>query len=266
MAVLIDNKNNSVIDSERIVKESNKGVVYTDKKSWHYVPKDNISEQNEYKDGYYYNKENNIELEKAAKTSSFLTDENPIQDNYIEKAQYIFGLNNLKFSQVKYNEVCGIESNYIYLGNYNYITLSVKIKHLYDTKSNYSVEYSIIDGNIEQPIIPEEDNRTFEKLFYNMNTRFVVDQTTDTPVLYKYDIYNKELTIIENKSYTELTAEDFNSNDYYLDYKPAGDAHKYIPENNNIKIKAIFRNLDELGYSTIESLTINKYGGAVEWI
>ena len=265
MAILTNNKNNTIIDSDRIVYESDKGIVVTNKKAWRYIPNENISSQEEYQDGYYYNQEGAAVLNKATRTEEYNLAENIINTNYIEKSSYIFGLASVELANVNIHDVSGITSDYIELGSYNYITISHSIENVEDY-TDYSVEYSILDGTIEFPIVPETENHVFEKLFFNTSTRFSIDMVTDTPLLYQYNKLDKSISVVENKSYTELTVEDYNNYDYYLYYKPGGEYHKYIPENSNIRLKIILRNLNKDGtFCILKSVIINKYGGAVEW-
>lgn len=257
MAILTDNKNNTIIDSDRIISNNDKGIVVTNKKSWHFIPKQNITEQEEYKDGYYYNQEDNTTLKSSTRTEEYILKENPIDTDYIEKSRYMFGFKNLKFANVKYDYTAGIISDYIDLDQYNYITISDSNELSLD----YSIEYSILDGSLEIPILPEDQTKTFEKLFYNIDPRFVL---IDTPVLYQYDKNSKTLTEIE-RNYTELSFDDFSNYDYYIEYTPGGETHKYIPENNNIRIKIIYRNLTDNNLY-ISSVVLKKYGGGPDWI
>ena len=169
----------------------------------------------------------------------------------------MFGFKNLKFANVKYDYAAGVISDYIDLGQYNYITISDSNELSLD----YSIEYSILDGSLEIPILPEDQTKTFEKLFYNIDPRFVL---IDTPILYQYDKNSKTLTKIE-RNYTELSFDDFSNYDYYIEYIPGGETHKYIPENNNIRIKIIYRNLTDNNLY-ISSVVLKKYGGGPDWI
>ena len=51
---LINNNDNSTIDNSRIVSNTDKGIVTSNKKCWYFVPKDKITEETEYDNGYYY--------------------------------------------------------------------------------------------------------------------------------------------------------------------------------------------------------------------
>lgn len=250
-------KRKTPVDQSRITSENDKGIVITTRKSWQYIPKENITTSVSYDDGYYYNKENVPKLEKVIRTEAYNSSENPIETNYTEKARYRFGLKNVSFYNKKVNKVCGVISNYIYLNNYNYITLSVK-----ETEGeNAAVEYYILDGVSEIAILPEGQEKVIkEKLFYNMPTRFTVNQIYEAPILYEDGIES-------DRNYLELSLDDYENHEYTLTYIPGGDPYKYIPENPNIRVKVILRGYSDTNYTPIKikGIVINKYGGDPDW-
>ena len=253
--ILTNTNDNSVIDQKRIISNTDKGIVTSNKKCWYFVPKDKINEENEYEDGYYFTSDSQISKQKADSTAKFYTKENEVESNYTEKARYYFGIKDIQLFNSQEKRVSGIISDYLNL-NQNYAYIS--IYSIENNGQDYSVEYSILDGINEIPILPENITTAVkEKLFYNTSLRFNINTTTE-PILYEDNI---EL----NKSYLELSYEDFENHEYTLTYNTLGDNNKYIPANNNIKVKVIIRKIGDNFISPEISLGINKYGGEEAW-
>ena len=255
--ILINNKTNSIIDAEKIFNKNENGIIVSNNNCLKGVPAENIKIQNEYEDNYYYSRENVPEQEFRVKTQPFYDTENEIKDGYVEKAHYRFGIKNIDFCNKTFYKNCAIISEYINVSNVDYITISSKE----EAGFNSSVEYYIIDGTSEVPVLPEGiETVKNEKLFYGESTRFIVNNTQYNTELYEDDI-------LSNKSYVDLTSNDFEQHEYTLSYIPGSDTHKYIPNNNNIKIKMIIRNYGtNFSPVVVSGVTVNKYGGSPEWI
>lgn len=252
---LINNNDNSTIDNNRIVSNTDKGIVTSNKKCWYFVPKDKITEETEYDNGYYYTYDTVSTRKKSVLSSSYYTDTNPVETSYTEKARYYFGLKDIKlFNSSKVNN-SGIISGYIALSNLSYIT----VNSVESGGENYSTEYYILDGLTEVSILPENQELVVkERLFYNTSLRFPVDSTVATT------LYEDGVEI--SKNYLELTYDDYENHIYALTYKPGGDPYRYIPENTNIRVKIIIRCYNDESISpNISGIVINKYGGKVEW-
>lgn len=252
---LINNNDNSTIDNNRIVSNTDKGIVTSNKKCWYFVPKDKITEETEYDNGYYYTYDTVSTRKKSVLSSSYYTDTNPVETSYTEKARYYFGLKDIKlFNSSKVNN-SGIISGYIALSNLSYIT----VNSVESGGENYSTEYYILDGLTEVSILPENQELAVkERLFYNTSLRFPVDSTVATT------LYEDGVEI--SKNYLELTYDDYENHIYALTYKPGGDPYRYIPENTNIRVKIIIRCYNDESISpNISGIIINKYGGKVEW-
>lgn len=245
---------NKEIDSSRIVSENNNGIIYTSKKSWYFVPNDQVTKEEQVEDGYFYNVENIANLDKKKSVDNYLNNPNEIEDVYVEKAQYKLCFEILDSYVLEPKKTSAIISKSINLNNFSYITLSVS-----EELEDVSVEYYIVSGNTETSILPENNIKIEkEKLFYNLPTRFVINQSEQAPILYENDIQ------IE-REYTDLTFKDFESNDYYLTYIVGEDPYKIIPTTSNIKLKIIFRSRSSKAWAKIKNVVINKYGGTLEW-
>lgn len=255
--ILTDSKLSQTINNDNIVKRSDKGLVISNKNCWKFIPKENLQTTDTYEDGYYYTAEDTAKLKKSVKTEPFIVNQNKIENSYVEKMYYYFGLKNLKLSTIQKNKTAGFVSKYIALTNFSYITISVNAT----SGSNAGIEYYIIDGIDEIPLLPENESRVvMEKLFYNIPTRFTVNNKNEEPVLY-------EDGKLSDKIYSELTSDDYENHEYALTYKPGEEYNKYTPQNDQIKVKIIFRGYDMENYESIviNSIVINKYGGSVEW-
>ena len=118
-----------------------------------------------------------------------------------------------------------------------------------------SIEYYIIDGNKTMPIL--NSNVSYiekELLFPNLPTRF--------------DIKNNVYTIYKNYEATNLKLSDLDFSNknikYTISYEPV--KTDYIPENSNIKVKAILRQYrDDSGAPYIKSISLIKSGGGELW-
>lgn len=253
--ILTNTNDNSIIDQSRIISNTDKGIVTSNKKCWYFIPSDKVKSDNEYDNGYYYTNDSEITKKKSDSTAEFYIAENQIQNNYTEKARYYFGIKDIQLYNSKEKRVSGIVSDYLNLNqNYAYISLFT----IEEDGTDYSIEYSILDGINEINILPENiDTVIKEKLFYNTPLRFNISNITN-PVLYEDNIES-------SKNYLELTLDDFENHEYTLSYQTAEDDSKYIPSNNEIRVKVIIRAIGDNFVSPKISLGINKYGGEAAW-
>lgn len=252
--ILTNNITSQDIDSSRIVSESDKGVTYTDKKSWLFVPNESIQKSIITPDGYFYTAEDPVSIKKLSEADPYLNNLSEIESVYVERAQYKFGLEFIDSYILDPYKDSAIISKPINLGNFSYITLSVN-----EELENASAEYYILSGNSEIPILPEEISIVEkEKLFFNLLPRFSINQTQADPVVFQ------ENNQIEKK-YTDLSFKDFEQYNYYLTYVPAGDTHKVIPSSSTIRVKIVLRKRTADAWCKIKNVIINKYGGTLEW-
>lgn len=260
MDTLINTKTNNTISSDDIYSSSNNGIVITNKNCWKYIPASEIKTQTNYDDKVYYKYEDPVDINITTKVQDYHTKENPITSYYVEKASCKFGFTGLEIGTQNINKSCSVISNYINLKSYSYITISSTINNLED----WITEFYILDGVNEVPVLNIEKNNVAikEKLFYMLPTLFSIDNTLNESVLYQ------DGKII-SKNYLDLSHEDFINHEYILEYFPIGENIKYIPENQQIRIKMILRyigqNEPKISNNSYCSVVINKHGGKAEW-
>lgn len=256
MTILIDKETGKEIETGRIFSDTDNGIVVTNANCWKYIPKEKIESRADIKNTDHYSKETADKLVKAPRAKEICSKDNLIIDSYTEKARYMFGVKGLSFCNRKSSKTSAAISSSIDVSDASYITISVHEEPSY----NSSVEYYILDGTVETPILPEGiEYIENEKLFYNLPTRFMIDKTDNMLTLHKNGAVTEE-------DYNTLTFESLESSEYTISYKPIGETHKYIPENDCIRIKVIIRNYTDIfSPAVISRLTINKYGGGLSW-
>lgn len=172
----------------------------------------------------------------------------------IHKFTYFFGLDKLYMKDVSLNDTCCFISEYINVGSLKlgeYIELDATC----DISDNASIEFYILDGEMEVPIVPINDKLIQnEKIFHGMPTRFEIDETSAYTIFYNQSPSEVDLaTAIQKES------------GYTITYKPKG-GYTYRPLNQDIKIKAILRSYSDTKYAPrITSMKIRKYGGDALW-
>lgn len=171
----------------------------------------------------------------------------------VKKYSYSFGIDSFLFGRAKlHNDMCFISED-IEIENLKeneYIQLISN----YNTGGNGSIEFYILDGANEKPILPIDTNTIIdEKIFFGLRTRFSVD--TD-----------KEILVKKNGMLVDISLDQaINSNEdgYTVSYTPL-DAHNVNIKNNIIQIKAIIRTYDNTQEAPfIKSIAVKKYGGVL---
>lgn len=159
---------------------------------------------------------------------------------------YIFGVDNIKIQNISIETVSGFISSDIAVGkNNDYVTLYVE-----DEINDGAIEYSLIDGHTEIPILPENVTTVYEKIFKGRPLRFELDD-------YDYIIYEYGLPIE-----IDLVSAINSNRDLWISYRPK---IKTITINNDkIKVKAIIRNQNESN-NKINKIKIKKFGGQDIW-
>lgn len=201
-------------------------------------------------------KQNNIQKEYSAADIPVKDPTNLIKKkiNYI---QQIIDLKKIQAGFINFPTTNAIISNPISIDNARYIMLNVKTSPL----KNANIEYSIIDGNTEKPILPEEEKMIVdEKIFYKLPTRFRIDVTKNV-VIKKNGIVMpdlKELSEVEKM---------FNGIDQYtVSYTPVDNSDRVTIENTVIKLKMVIRVYKNGVPPTFFSLCIKQFGGVIQWI
>ena len=174
---------------------------------------------------------------------------------------YIFGLDKLNFKSVKVQTSGYFISDYINLGrmaSIEYITLNVS-----DVRDqNCIIEYSILDGNVEIPLLPVgEDIVVNEPIFNNGQLRFQKDNNATNIESVKRD---GQLTAISYDDAINMT-----DGRYSITYRPKESQHELKGIlNESIRVKCYIRtfgsNINMVSY--IDSITIKKYGEDSLWI
>lgn len=168
---------------------------------------------------------------------------------------YLFGLDKISVEYVDIeNASC-------------FISKDIKIDKLKDDEyitleADYSceegnVEFYIIDGTTEIPILPESKKTVlYEKIFYKTPTRFTIDDISSIKV---YDNRMPSQTSINNA---------MNSTDerYSVSYKPKNATIIESLMNNTIQVKAVIRSYNKNYIPYIKSIQIKKYGRSSLWI
>lgn len=174
---------------------------------------------------------------------------------------YIVGIDTLDIKRAETYDDGYFISDYIDIGALKedeYVQLDVSY-----TAGNYStVEFSILDGDVERPVMPVNsqyvDN---EKIFPETDLRFTID----------YDLQSSGITQIKKDGIvTDISLEDAKrqyDGKYSVSYEPVDDYYVCKPINNSIRVKATIRTygkiLDVVPY--INKITLRKYGGNTLW-
>lgn len=171
--------------------------------------------------------------------------------NTIKKYSYNFGIDSFSFGRAKLNDTMCFISEDIEIENLKeneYIQLIAN----YNTGGNGSIEFYIIDGANEKPILPIDTNTVInEKIFFGLRTRFSIDPDED--VLIKKHGMLVDISLDQ--------AINSNEDGYTVTYTPM-DAHNLYIKNSTIRVKAIIRTYDNTEEAPfIKNMAIKKYGG-----
>lgn len=179
------------------------------------------------------------------------------KNNTVEKHMYdyMFGIDSIVIKNIEqYQDSCFV-SELINIGNLadkEYIQV-----HIEDSvDENTCIEYSILDGDIEIPVLPFGDKIIKnEKIFNSLPLRF--NQDYSETVIIKKDGVTTDISLDDAK--TQVLSR------FSADYFPQ-ENYNYKPINSNIKIKATIRNYsNRTNNSCLKAIKIRKYGGDVPW-
>ena len=245
--IYINKNTNNIIDPNSIISYGEGDIIVNNNNCWQLIPEKELKKQQIYTEYY---PEEHVPVKKKRTDSSAV---------YTDNLEYCIGFTDFTVCTRKPSESSGIVSKEIPVDNVSYLTVSG------DIVGDGSVEYWILDGANEIPILPEDSNTVYkEKLFCDLNTetivtRFPIYQVQGIkPVLY-------EDNIALSKDYKELQPEDFNNHIYYLTYTAAGNSQKYIPYTDKIRLKVIVRQYTPEPVF-VKHIMLHKYGGSVLWI
>lgn len=192
---------------------------------------------------------------------------NLIQQDVIS---YKLGINNLKFQYNNANNVSGINSEIINIGQCDYVTLFSSLN--YQNKSDlFSTEFYIVDNGKEKPILPyNQNNVLYEKLFYGLPLRFDINKTDKISVqeinLNGVTIFNVYNNVKEFNNARAQIDEQIKNNNKLL-------VVSYVPENgkriktdsNLIYVKIIKRIYIGNLPVQVNNIIVNAHGGKLEW-
>lgn len=238
---------------------------YTNTK--YYMEKSKITEDvwnkiKDYEYRYALDVTSKLEMEEViAKITDSKTD--IYQNNISNKSEiveknmytYIFGIDSITIKHIEQETDSCFISESINVGSFSekeYLQLICE-----DVVSEYAgIEYSILDGDIEIPILPVgKELIKNEKLFATLPLRFKLDETGLFSI--KKDGLTTDISIDDAK----IQVLSRFSIDYYPDFK-----YNYTPINSNIRIKAVIRKFNKnIDTSYIRHLKIRKYGGDTPW-
>lgn len=179
------------------------------------------------------------------------------KDNVVEKSMYnyMFGIDSIEIKNIdQQQDSCFISEsiNISNLSDKEYI--QIHTEEVID--DNTCIEYSILDGDIEIPVLPFGTKKVKnEKIFNALPLRF--NQDYSLTVIIKKDGVTTDISLDDAK--TQVLSR------FSVDYFPQ-ENYNYKPINSNIKIKAVIRNYsNETNNSYIKAIKVRKYGGDVPW-
>ena len=182
----------------------------------------------------------------------------PNKNNIVEKSMYSYmlGLDSIILKNIEQEKDSCYISEAINIGELNEKEfIQLHVEEVLD--DNATVEYSILDGNVEIPVLPYGRKIIKnERLFSALPLRFNQDNSTET-------IIKKDGVI------TDITLDDAKLqvlSRFSVDYFPQN-KYNYTPINSSIKIKATIRtyNKTNIDNSYLKAIKIRKYGGDVPW-
>lgn len=179
----------------------------------------------------------------------------------VTKYIYVFGIDKIDVGLIDFNNDCYFMSETIETGKFNdgdYLQLQVD-----DNYGEFSsIEYFIVDGDIEIPILPVNEQYVYnEKIFPENDLRFAIDDD-----LYAKGVINiKKDGLVINTTLDDI--KDSYDATYCVSYQPVNDCYNYTPINDSIRVKAIIRIFGETVDTVphIKSISIKKYGGTTLW-
>ena len=241
------------------------------------LDKDLVNEDNIWNDlreleyNLNYNKDTKVEIEaliernsRNPKTGKKITKkykEGSANTISVNKYVYTLGIDSISVAMISLNNDCYFLSNTIETGRFKeneFLQLAVS-----DTAGEFSsIEYYIVDGNREVPILPVSEKYVYnERIFPETDLRFKIDD----------DLYSEGVMKIKkdgmaiNTSLSNVI--DQYDGVYCVSYQQDPNVYSYTPINDSIKIKAVIRyygnTLDIIPY--INSINIRKYGGGTLW-
>ena len=181
------------------------------------------------------------------------------------KYKYLFCLDGVSVEHRSVTDTAGYVSAPFLTADGTYIEIEV------DTAQG--VEYSVIDGEDEIPILPKDITEIVdEKLFFGMMPRFTIMNPEDitvkcngilTGITTQRDL---ELFLKVNTENSQTGESSYNNNDVYtVTYKPEESARRYFPKTNTLRIKVIQRVLLKQTPKTVGNVKVLQYNTPASW-
>lgn len=175
--------------------------------------------------------------------------------------RYLYMFSNMTLQNRVVNKVAGCSSELINVSDCDYFELSATVTD--------NVEYTVIEGNTETPILPKSVSYVNdEKLFFGLMPRFNIAEPDN--IIVKRDnvtmsIKTKkdlELFLTANTTTTDVPfSQDHN---FTVSYKPAESAKRYFPKSDTIRIKIIQRCNNGIP-AAVTPVKILKYNSKTSW-
>lgn len=212
------------IPDEAVVREDDTGLTYYENGSWKFLEPDEYEATDDnsgsangvrvtvIRDSYG----NLVSAPKNAETTSYR-----FYTNY-------FGLNSFAVSNREFAETSGILTESISVEK----DISLKLHAEVQCGDGASVEFSILDGSVEKPILPAETKMVeHEKMIFGLPQRF-----RGIGMAYYRN----------GEGCQEPTDEQMADRAVYtVSYTPASDAYEVTPEHDTVQVKVIFRVYDK---------------------
>ena len=217
----------ALIKDDVIISDTEEGITLFDNGKWVFIQAKDLEHVQP-------NDMTSVAAQGTTEESSRITDvvtpaDNLKLTNKIINYTYYFGLSEISACKKEYYNTCA------YLSSPIDITIGrpVVLKALFSEGDNGSIEFNIIDGIEEIPILPDGVKEIYnEKLFYGLSPRFKANGD--------YSIYRDFIYIGTN-----MNDINFNENNIYtISYQPMSAAYTYKPKHDSIRIKAIMRMYD----------------------
>jgi hypothetical protein len=173
----------------------------------------------------------------------------------VSKYSYFFGVDKVKLSNRLIKQNCCFISQDISIGQLE-VGEFIQLDTEYITGDQSSIEFYIIDGSMEKPIMPIVDTIiSDEKVFYGLPSRFSIDESLKPEV--KRNGMLVDLTFSQAKQLNDAL--------YTVSYKPV-ESYDYIALNSTIKVKVVMRLYDKNNkVPYISKMKIRKFGGNGLW-
>lgn len=259
--------NGNAIDNNRVVSFSNQGIITGTAGNYsmpryHLIPSEQLIQKEQYTSvmtPYKFRETqgfHNIITDDTETPSDIVT-----YRDYRYRYSYCFEQSMLEYKDIK--QSAGFISSPIDVSSCSYVEL--------DAEQTLGIEYSVIDGNKEVPILPRNATSIEdEKLFFGLMPRFSVTEPNN--IIIKKNgtltgittIEDLESFLVTNPSQTSNII--FNSNNNYtISYKPNESSKRYFPKNNTIKLKCVQRVIFDEIPCNITAIKILKFGNKKSW-